>query len=127
MEVSINRVPQEKRDLAKKFKAYRSVYVNINVTYLPKFEGRSYYLFVTIDRATRVMFYQVYENKKAESTEDFMEKCLDYQLPRRLVHADYGVGGVRTGSCAHPAPFPYGLRNHCSLEAGSPSRSPARA
>ncbi|MDT0645809.1 DDE-type integrase/transposase/recombinase [Zunongwangia sp. F260] len=52
---------------------------------MPKFEGRSYYLFVAIDRATRMMFYKVYENKKAESTEDFMDKCLDF-FPVYIAH-----------------------------------------
>jgi hypothetical protein len=39
---------------------------------------------VAIDRATRTIFYQVYE-KKAESTEDFMDKCLDF-FPVYITH-----------------------------------------
>ena len=46
------------------------------ITYLPKFKGQSYYLFVAIDRCTRAMIYWVYENKTAENSEDFMTKCL---------------------------------------------------
>jgi len=82
---NINNVPQEKKDIAKKFKAYKPGYLHIDVTYLPKFKGQSYYLFVAIDRATRTMFYEVYENKKAESTEDFMDKCLDF-FPVYITH-----------------------------------------
>jgi transposase InsO family protein len=82
---NINNVPQEKKDIAKKFKAYKPGYLHIDVTYLPKLEGQSYYLFVAIDRATRIMFYQIYENKTAESTDDFMDKCLNF-FPIFITH-----------------------------------------
>lgn len=75
---NINQIPQEKREKAKKFKEYEPGYLHIDVTYLPKFNGKSYYLFVAIDRCTRAMIYWVYENKTAENTEDFMDKCLDF-------------------------------------------------
>jgi len=81
----INRVPREKKDVAKKFKAYKPGYLHIDVTYLPKFEGQAHYLFVAIDRATRAMFYRIYGNKKAESTEDFMDRCLDF-FPVHITH-----------------------------------------
>lgn len=81
----INKVPQEKKDKAKKFKAYKPGYLHIDVTYLPKFKGQSYYLFVAIDRATRVIFYYIYEDKSATSTEDFMEKCLEF-FPVYITH-----------------------------------------
>lgn len=74
----INTVPVEKKEKAKKFKEYQPGFLHIDVTYLPKFNGKSYYLFVAIDRCTRAMFYSIYENKTAYNTEDFMEKCLDY-------------------------------------------------
>jgi transposase-like protein len=81
----INKVPQEKKDKAKKFKEYKPGYLHIDVTYLPKFNGQSYYLFVAIDRATRTMFYWIYENKSAENTEDFMNKCFDF-FPIYITH-----------------------------------------
>ena len=52
--------------------------LHIDVTYLPKFKGQSYYLFVAIDRCTRAMIYWVYENKTAENTQNFMDKCFDF-------------------------------------------------
>jgi transposase-like protein len=67
---NINNVPHEKKDIAQKFKAYKPGYLHIDVTYLPKFKGQSYYLFVAIDRAIRTMFYQVYENKISKQTSD---------------------------------------------------------
>ncbi len=82
---SINTVPQEKRDIAKKFKEYEPGYIHIDVTYLPKFNGKSYYLFVAIDRCTRSMIYWIYENKTAENTIDFMDKCFDF-FPFIITH-----------------------------------------
>lgn len=81
----INIVPQEKKDKAKKFKAYEPGYLHIDVTYLPKFNGKKAYLFVAIDRATRSMFYWIYGSKTAENTQDFMDKCLDF-FPFKITH-----------------------------------------
>ncbi len=75
----------KKRDIAKKLKEYEPRYLHIDVTYLPKFNGKSYYLFVAIDRCTRAMIYWVYENKTAENTVDFMDKCLTF-LPFVITH-----------------------------------------
>lgn len=75
---NLNNVPQEKKDIAKKFKAYQPGYLHIDVTYLPKFNGKSYYLFVAIDRATRTLFYCIYPNKSALSTDDFFDKCVSF-------------------------------------------------
>ena len=81
----INKIPQEKRDAAKKFKEYEPGYIHIDVTYLPKFNGIACYLFVAIDRCTRAMTYWIYDNKTAENTVDFMDKCLDF-FPFVLTH-----------------------------------------
>lgn len=80
-----NQIPQEKKDKAKKFKEYEPGFLHIDVTYLPKFNGKSTYLFVAIDRCTRAMIYWVYENKTAENTEDFIDKCLAF-FPFTITH-----------------------------------------
>jgi len=81
----INKVPEEQKDKAKKFKAYQPGYLHIDVTYLPKFNGKSAYLFVAIDRATRTLYYEIYDDKTAKSTEDFFDKCLDF-FPIKITH-----------------------------------------
>ena len=81
----LNKVPQEKRDKAKKFKAYDPGYLHVDVTYMPKLNGQKYYLFVAIDRATRTLYYAVYKDKSACSTEDFFEKCLAF-FPFKITH-----------------------------------------
>ena len=82
---NINKIPQEKKDIAKKFKEYEPGFVHIDVTYLPKFNGKANYLFVAIDRCTRAMIYWVYENKTADNTVDFMDKCLAF-FPFKITH-----------------------------------------
>ena len=57
----------------------------MDVTYLPAFEGEKSYLFVAIDRATRSLFYRIYEAKTSENTEDFMNRCLEF-FPFEITH-----------------------------------------
>ncbi|MBW6537688.1 MAG: DDE-type integrase/transposase/recombinase [Mariniphaga sp.] len=81
----INKKPEEEREKAKKFKEYEPGYLHIDVTYLPKINGVKYYLFVAIDRATRTLYYKVYEAKTAENAEVFMNECIDF-FPFGITH-----------------------------------------
>lgn len=74
----VNRVPEEKKKQAKKFKEYEPGYLHMDVTYLPKLEGIKYYLYVAIDRATRLMYFKVYTNKTASNAVDFLDRCQSY-------------------------------------------------
>lgn len=75
---NINKQPQEIKEKYKTFKEYDPGFLHIDVTYLPKINGQKTYLFVAIDRATRMIFYWIYENKNAKNAEDFLEKCLEF-------------------------------------------------
>ncbi len=77
-EYGISSVPDDKKREARKFKEYQPGYLHIDVTYLPKINGQKYYLFVCIDRATRSMYYQVYENKTANNAVDFLRQCKEF-------------------------------------------------
>lgn len=83
--LGISKIPEEKRAEAKKYKEYEPGYLHIDVTYMPKLEGRKYYLFVAIDRATRVMYYKVYENKTAANAVLFLEECKSF-FPFYITH-----------------------------------------
>lgn len=76
--LNISRVPEEKKAEAKKFKEYEPGYLHIDVTYMPKLEGIKYYLFVAIDRATRLMYYKVYKNKSADNAVAFLAECKEF-------------------------------------------------
>lgn len=75
---NINTIPQEKREKAKKFKEYEPGFLHIDVTYLPKINGEKLYLFVAIDRATRLLFFKVYDKKTAENAQQFFDECINF-------------------------------------------------
>ncbi len=81
----INKLPEKEKEKAKKFKEYDPGYLHIDVTYLPKINGVKYYLFVAIDRATRMLYYKVYDAKTSANTESFMLECLDF-FPFSITH-----------------------------------------
>jgi transposase InsO family protein len=81
----ISRVPEEERSRAKKFKEYAPGFLHMDVTYLPKIDGTKYYLFVAIDRATRLMYYKVYRSKTVTSATDFLNECARF-FPFAITH-----------------------------------------
>ena len=81
----INKLPEKEKEKAKKFKEYDPGYLHIDVTYLPKINGVKYYLFVAIDRATRTLYYKIYDAKTSTNTESFMLECLDF-FPFGITH-----------------------------------------
>jgi len=81
----INKVPEKEKEKAKKFKEYDPGYLHIDVTYLPKINGVKYYLFVAIDRATRTLYYKIYDAKTSANTESFMLECLAF-FPFGITH-----------------------------------------
>lgn len=81
----INTVPKAEKEKAKKFKEYDPGYLHVDVTYLPKIDGIKYYLFVAIDRATRTLFFKIYEAKSAENAEKFIKACIAF-FPVKISH-----------------------------------------
>jgi len=118
--VGLNKVPQKEREKAKKFKAYEPGYLHMDVTYLPKMEGKKQYLFVAIDRATRTLFYQIYDAKTADNTVDFMSKCKAF-FPFRITHilTDNGLEFTNTLSVSkkrEPCTKPSKMDEVCEKE-----------
>jgi transposase-like protein len=81
----INTIPQEKKEQAKKFKEYSPGYLHLDVTYLPKINGIKRYLYVVIDRATRLMYYRIYDNKTSINTKEFILEAMEF-LPFNITH-----------------------------------------
>lgn len=81
----INIVPEKEKEKAKKFKEYDPGFLHVDVTYLPKINGVKYYLFVAIDRATRTLYYKIYDAKTSANAEHFMKECLDF-FPFGITH-----------------------------------------
>jgi transposase InsO family protein len=88
----VNKVPEAEKEKAKKFKEYDPGFLHIDVTYLPKINGIKYYLFVAIDRATRTLYYKIYDAKTCANTESFMLEYLAF-FPFKITHvlADNGL------------------------------------
>ena len=82
---SLNIVPIAEKEKCKKFKAYEPGYLHFDVTYMPKFNKVGSYLYVAIDRATRTMYYEVYDNKTAEATDLFFDNCMQF-FPFTITH-----------------------------------------
>lgn len=73
---------QERKDARKritqKFKKYDPWFIHVDITYWPKIDGVKYYIHVAIDRATRLMYYEIHNNKRAKTAANFLEKALDF-------------------------------------------------
>jgi transposase-like protein len=81
----VNKIPEKEKEKAKKFKEYDPGYLHIDVTYLPKIDGKKYYLFVAIDRATRTLYYKLYDAKTSTNAKNFMEECIEF-FPFDITH-----------------------------------------
>jgi len=74
----LNKLNDKEKKKAKKFKKYLPGYLHIDVFYLPKIGKKRYYCFLAIDRATRMVFLEIYEHKGKEEAADFLVKCLSF-------------------------------------------------
>jgi transposase len=85
----ISRLPKKEEqetgqdDKHGQFKDYGPGFVHIDCFYLPKLKGKKRYCFVAIDRATRLSFIFVYENKDKKAATDFLKQCLVF-FPFRI-------------------------------------------
>lgn len=78
----LNRLTLEEEKKRKKFALYKPGFLHIDVFYLPKLlengKKKRYYGFLAIDRATRMLFLEIYEHKNSQAAADFVLKCLAY-------------------------------------------------
>jgi transposase-like protein len=73
---------KEKREL-KKFAKYPPGFLHIDCFYLPKINGKRHYVYLAIDRATRLVFLRVYERKGKVEAADFLVQALTF-YPYRI-------------------------------------------
>ena len=81
----LNIAPKDIKEKAMKFKEYDPGFLHIDVTYLPRIDGKKLYLFVAIDRATRLLIFKAYDSRSAKSTDDFMNECFAF-FPFEITH-----------------------------------------
>jgi transposase InsO family protein len=63
----------------KTFKDYEPGFIHVDIKYLPQMpdETSRRYLFVAIDRATRWVFFHIYDNQSEQSSADFLHRLLE--------------------------------------------------
>lgn len=74
----VSKVPVQEKEKRKKFKEYDPGYLHIDVTYIPKLEGKKKYIFVAIDRATRLVYISLKDNRDKQCSKQFLEECLKF-------------------------------------------------
>jgi transposase InsO family protein len=74
--VSRLRSPKEKRQ--GKFKDYAPGFVHIDHFNLPAIGAKKRYCFVAIDRATRLAYLKIYNDKTAKSALDFLKRAIEF-------------------------------------------------
>lgn len=83
----LNRLPEKRKRKQKRFGFYLPGFLHIDVFYLPKINEngvkKRYYCFLAIDRATRMLFLEIYPHKGQNETADFATKCLKF-FPFRI-------------------------------------------
>ena len=62
----------------KKFKDYDVWYLHIDITYGPKIDWKKMYIYVAIDRKTRLMYIELRDNKRAETANKFLKTAIEF-------------------------------------------------
>jgi transposase InsO family protein len=74
------------------FKAYEPGFLHIDSTYLPSINGQTRFVFVAIDRATRLAFIGVYDARNAANALDFFtQACRFFPFKIHKVLTDNGA------------------------------------
>lgn len=81
----LNRLNEEEKREIRKFAKYPPGFLHIDCFYLPKLDGQKRYVYLAIDRATRLLFLRVYEHKSREEAADFLIAALGF-FPYRIHH-----------------------------------------
>jgi len=69
---------EAKKRINQQFKNYEPGFLHIDITYWPKFNWVKYFIYVAIDRATRLIYIEVHDNKRAKTAAKFLEKALEF-------------------------------------------------
>ena len=73
----LNRKPEERRE-QKAYKEYEPGYLHIDLFYLPKQNGERRYVYVAIDRSTRMTYMTVKPDKIKVSSLEFMREAVSF-------------------------------------------------
>ena len=86
---------EETKKEIKEFKKYEPGYLHIDVKVLPKINKERKYLFVSIDRATRLVYIEIRDKKDAKNGAEFLENAIKY-YPYKITKVLTDNGGEFT-------------------------------
>jgi transposase len=86
---------KETKEEIKEFKKYEPGYLHIDVKVLPKINKERKYLFVSIDRATRLVYIEIRDKKDAKNGAEFLENAIKY-YPYKITKVLTDNGGEFT-------------------------------
>ena len=82
---NLNRLSLEQKKQNKQFASYDPGFIHIDFFHLPRLNGKRYYCFLAIDRATRLICLKMYDRRRKEEAADFLLTCLNF-FPFRIHH-----------------------------------------
>ena len=74
----VSRLTCKKTKRQGKFKDYKPGFVHIDHFNLPAIGAKKRYCFIAIDRATRLAFLKIYDDKTAKSALDFLRRAIEF-------------------------------------------------
>jgi len=67
-----------KKRINQQFKNYDPGFIHVDITYWPKLNWKKWYIYVAIDRATRLIYIEIHDNKRADTAANFLEKAIEF-------------------------------------------------
>jgi transposase-like protein len=81
----LNRLSTKEKREYKKFATYPPGYLHIDSFELPRFNGKKTYVYIAVDRATKLLFVRIYANRSKYEAADFLIQALNF-FPYRIHH-----------------------------------------
>ncbi len=84
-------LPKEEQKGKKKFKDYPPGYLHIDTSEI-RIKKKKYYLFVSVDRCTKYVYVEIYDNKKMDTAQVFLKNALkQYPFTITKILTDNGI------------------------------------
>ena len=69
---------EEMKNQRRKLKEYTPWYVHIDISYWPTIDWKKCYIYVCIERTTRLMYLEIHDNKKASTAASFLRNAQEF-------------------------------------------------
>lgn len=101
----LNRLTEKDKREAKKFAKYPPGFLHVDCLHLPKINGQKLYVYLAIDRATRMIFLRVYTRKGKYEAADFLVQAMNfYSFQIQYILTDNGREFTMRGQTSFHGP-----------------------